>query len=57
MADTREPSMEEILASIRRIITEDGDASPPSGVVTAAAPEGEEEQSTVAAASDVLELT
>src|SRR5262245_63907427 len=44
-----EPSMEEILASIRRIISEDGEpAKPGAAPATAAAPSG---------ASDVLELT
>ena len=52
MADTREPSMEEILASIRRIITEDGDVPP----APAAAPPVVEAPAD-ASAPDVLELT
>lgn len=54
MADTREPSMEEILASIRRIITEDGDV-PPAPVAAPAVVETEAPAE--AAAPDVLELT
>jgi uncharacterized protein len=41
MADTKtqgEPSMEEILASIRRIIAEDGEVAPPAAEGAAAAP-------------------
>jgi len=69
MADTREPSMEEILASIRRIITEDGDAPPSAGTTAVTAPEAaeaaEEAEAAeaaeageiVAPADDVLELT
>jgi hypothetical protein len=43
-----EPSMEEILASIRRIISEDGEPAKPGAAPLAAAPPG---------GSDVLELT
>lgn len=57
MADTREPSMEEILASIRRIITEDGDAPPPAGAITLAAAAPDDDESGDAPAADVLELT
>jgi hypothetical protein len=53
MADTREPSMEEILASIRRIITEDGDPPPPAATIAAAAADADDD----APAADVLELT
>jgi cell pole-organizing protein PopZ len=45
----QEPSMEEILASIRRIIAEDEPAKPPIAVEMAAAPPPEDE--------DILELT
>ena len=38
MADANEPSMEEILASIRRIITEEGDEPPPPGTITVPEP-------------------
>jgi len=53
MADTREPSMEEILASIRRIITEDVDPPAPAVPTPVAEPETRGEAST----PDVLELT
>ena len=52
--------MEEILASIRRIITEDGEASPPAGAITVAAPaadDGAGDDAIIAPAADVLELT
>lgn len=50
--------MEEILASIRRIITDDGDAPAPAGTVTVPEPEAPGEDAPVAApAADVLELT
>lgn len=57
MADTREPSMEEILASIRRIITEDGDAPAPTGTITVAAAAPDDDESIDAPTADVLELT
>lgn len=38
-AETKEPSMEEILASIRRIISEDGDGAPQPGEVASPDPE------------------
>lgn len=55
-AAEKEPTMEEILASIRRIISEDGDAdagkSPPAEVEDAVANEVDEEEE-----EDILELT
>jgi cell pole-organizing protein PopZ len=57
MADTREPSMEEILASIRRIITEDGDVPAPAGTLTVPEPEPAPDEPIAAPAADVLELT
>jgi cell pole-organizing protein PopZ len=51
----QEPSMEEILASIRRIIAEDGDAAPP---VAASEPEkAEVAPEPEPAREDILELT
>jgi cell pole-organizing protein PopZ len=50
-----EPSMEEILASIRRIIAEDGDTTAPAAE-SAAAPAGAA-PAAVAPADDILELT
>jgi len=51
---TQEPSMEEILASIRRIISEDGGSQPKEDPVLASTPA---EKSNAAAKADVLELT
>ena len=57
-ADQQEPSMEEILASIRRIISEDGDDDSDEGV--AVAESGDEEPSVSAVdddnSDDVLEM-
>jgi len=50
---TQEPSMEEILASIRRIISEEGGGQPG----TEAPPQGEAETRSSAPSADVLELT
>lgn len=47
--------MEEILASIRRIITEEGDAPAPAGTAAVAEPHATEEEP--APGGDVLELT
>ena len=54
-----EPSMEEILASIRRIISEDAEAgkSPPAASPQAAAPEAPAAPPPAAPTADVLELT
>lgn len=65
MADPNEPSMEEILASIRRIITEEGDTPPPPGTITVPEPPAsaaemespEHAAEDISADSDVLELT
>lgn len=58
MADqTRDPSMEEILASIRRIITDEGDAPAPAGTLAVPAPEVAEDDPVVEPVADVLELT
>src|SRR3546814_16047644 len=53
----QEPSMEEILASIRKIIAEDGDAERRDSAPEAEEPEGESESAELAAGDDVLELT
>jgi len=50
---TQEPSMEEILASIRRIISEEGGGQ----LGTEAPPQGEAETRSSAPSADVLELT
>jgi uncharacterized protein len=50
-----EPSMEEILASIRRIIAEDGDTAPEPAAAAAAAPEAA--PTAAEPAEDILELT
>jgi cell pole-organizing protein PopZ len=53
-----EPSMEEILASIRRIIAEDGDTSaPPEGSPTAAGPKPADSSPAAPAIDEILELT
>ena len=57
MADDKEPSMEEILASIRRIITEEGDEPPPRGTLTVPEPSLPAAEPLAAETSDVLELT
>ena len=58
MADqTRDPSMEEILASIRRIITDEGDAPASAGTLAAAAPDVAADAPVVEPVADVLELT
>src|SRR3546814_218393 len=53
----QEPSMEEILASIRKIIAEDGDAERRDSAPEAEEPEGESESAELDAGDDVLELT
>lgn len=57
MADDKEPSMEEILASIRRIITEEGDEAPPQGTLTVPEPSLPADEPLAAETPDVLELT
>ena len=57
MADANEPSMEEILASIRRIITEEGDEAPPPGTLSVPEPAPPAAEPLVPDAGDVLELT
>lgn len=57
MADDKEPSMEEILASIRRIITEEGDEPAPQGTLTVPEPSLPVEELLAAEIPDVLELT
>jgi len=56
MADAKEPSMEEILASIRRIITEEGDA-PAEGTLSVPEPTLPAEAPLAPETPDVLELT
>ncbi len=55
--DDKDPSMEEILASIRRIITEDDGNPPPQGTVTVPEPHVSPDESFTPPMSDVLELT
>ncbi|HAJ19656.1 MAG TPA: DUF2497 domain-containing protein, partial [Rhodospirillaceae bacterium] len=43
MSDNQEPSMEEILASIRKIISEDGEDEPPKKEKPAPEPQPEPE--------------
>ena len=57
MADDKEPSMEEILASIRRIITEEGDEPAPQGTLTVPEPSPPNEEPLATETPDVLELT
>ena len=58
MADPKtDPSMEEILASIRRIITDEGDAPPPAGTLQVPEPVYDADASYDTGAADVLELT
>jgi hypothetical protein len=54
----KEPSMEEILASIRRIIT-DEEAPPPSGTIAVPEPQphAPEDEHFMAPPADILELT
>lgn len=49
--------MEDILASIRRIITEEGDQPPPEGRITVPEPHPAPDEPIVPPAADVLELT
>ena len=49
--------MEEILASIRRIITEEGDEPAPRGTLTVPEPAARNEEPLAAETPDVLELT
>jgi len=53
----KEPSMEEILASIRRIITEDDGNPPPQGTVSVPEPQIAPDENFAQPAADVLELT
>lgn len=57
-ANTQEPTMEEILASIRRIISEDGDEEKPAAPVQAkGAPRAAAKPASAEEEDDVLELT